>query len=112
MKIFCPSKIKVPYKAVIDELALRARVDVEFVKKVPGNKFVILDEAGEPATIEKISELVVTNVDILIGGPDGTDIEGPKISLGNYTLNHQIAIIVLLDLLFRVKYPNHPYNKH
>jgi len=112
MKIICPSKVKEPYKSVISELALRARVEVEFVKQVRGNGFVTLDEDSEPVTPEKIKELVRDNVDFLVGGPNGIDTDGPKISLGRYTLNHQIAIIVLLDLLFRAKYPNHPYNKH
>ena len=82
MKIVCPSKAKEPYRSVIAELSLRAGVSVEFVKNVAGNNFVVLDEGGEPVTPEKIRELVVSDVDFLVGGPDGIDSGCPKISLG------------------------------
>ena len=111
MKIFCLSRAKEPYRAVIRELSLRAGVDVEFVKRVKGG-CVVLDESGTPATLEKIRELVDAGVNFAVGGPDGTELGGEKLSLGRYTLNHQIAIIVLLDLLFRARFPDHPYNKH
>ncbi|MBR9680554.1 MAG: 23S rRNA (pseudouridine(1915)-N(3))-methyltransferase RlmH [Candidatus Altiarchaeota archaeon] len=111
MKIICPSKTKSPYTSVIDELSKRARVSVEFVKKVEVKNPIVLDEQGETLTIKKLSSFPENTV-FVIGGPDGTSIEGLKYSLGQYTLNHQIAIIVLLELLFRAKNPSHPYNKH
>ena len=111
MRILCPSKAKSPYTEVISELSKRARVEVEFVKKVEVRNPVILDETGESLTVEKLASFPENTV-FVIGGPDGIELEGPKYSLGPYTLNHQIAIIVLLELLFRAKNPSHPYNKH
>jgi len=111
MKIVCPSKAKSPYSEVIRELSKRSGVEVSFVKEVSEKNPVVLDEGGEPLTVDKLKSFV-PNTTFVIGGPDGIKISGPKYSLGPYTLNHQIAIIVLLELLFRAKNPNHPYNKH
>ena len=112
MKIICPSKAKEPYASVINELAKRARVDVEFVKSEPASVDFVLDQHGEEVTVDLLRSLIKPNSTFLIGGPDGTNAKGRKLSLGSFTLNHQIAIIVLLELLFRAKNPTHPYNKH
>ena len=111
MRVFCPSKAKEPYRKVIEELSRRARVEVIFSKRLPDDG-VILDRRGEPLTMELLEKLVESGKDLIVGGPDGTNAKGRRISLGDYTLNHQIAIIVLLDLLFRVRFPRHPYNRH
>jgi len=115
MKILCPSKPKSPYREVIEELSKRAGVDVIFTKKLPEVKGVkvLLDRRGEPVNMEKLGRIVEKNPTFIVGGPEGIEIEADHVlSLGDYTLNHQIAIIVLLDLLFRVKNPRHPYTKH
>ena len=113
MRLFCPSKAKEPYRKVIEELSQRARVETRFVKKLPGLKDpVVLDECGEPLTQKLLNELIESRKDFVVGGPDGIKVPGRQVSLGPYTLNHQIAIIVLLDLIFRAKFPKHPYNKH
>lgn len=112
MKILCPSKAKEPYKSVIDELAKRAEVNVEFVKKIPEGEYLVLDEGGEELTVEGLGKILKPNSVFLVGGPDGVDVPGKKYSLGKFTMNHQIAIIVLLELIFRAKNPNHPYNQH
>ena len=112
MKILCPSKTKEPYASVINELSRRTRVQVEFVKNIPDGEYVVLEEQGELITLETLKKIIKPNSIFVVGGPDGTKIKGKKISLGPHTLNHQIAIIVLLELLFRVKNPTHPYNKH
>jgi len=112
MKILCPSKAKEPYASVISELAKRTRVNVEFVKTVPEGEYIVLDEHGESVNVEMLKKTIRPNSVFVVGGPDGIKISGRKISLGSYTLNHQIAIIVLLELLFRVMNPTHPYNKH
>ncbi|TRO61978.1 hypothetical protein E2P64_00390 [Candidatus Bathyarchaeota archaeon] len=111
MRLFCPSKAKEPYREIIRELSRRTRVDVIFTKKIPDDA-VVLDQLGEPLTQELLDELVKVDTDFVVGGPDGIDHPGRKVSLGRYTLNHQLAIIVLLDLLFRTRFPKHPYNKH
>lgn len=115
-RIVCPSKAKKPYAEVIRELSLRAGVPVDFVKKLEGlENPILLDERGEPLTPEKLGELLAAGPVFVVGGPDGFPEPappGPKYSLCPCTLNHQIAIIVLLDLIFRAKNPNHPYNQH
>jgi len=112
MKIICQSKAKEPYASVISELSKRARVPIEFVKSEPESADFVLDQFGEEITVELLHSLIKPNSVFLVGGPDGTNTKGRKLSLGSFTLNHQIAIIVLLELLFRAKNPNHPYNKH
>ena len=113
MRVFCPSKAKEPYRKVISELAQRAKVEMMFVRKLPKlDKPVVLDERGSPLTGKMLEEFVESRRDFVVGGPDGIDLPGHKVSLGPYTLNHQIALIVLLDLIFRVRFPRHPYNKH
>lgn len=113
MRVFCPSKAKEPYRDAIRELSTRARVDVVFTRKMPKlSNSIVLDERGEQVTLEMIKKFLAADVNFVVGGPDGIDYPGRQVSLGRYTLNHQIAIIVLLDLIFRVKFPKHPYNKH
>ena len=114
VRIICPSKAKEPYKQVIDELSLRSGVQVDFVKSVKASADqIFLDECGAPLTLDELKKLLLDNPVFVVGGPDGlSNPSDPKYSLGPYTLNHQIAIIVLLDLIFRVKFPNHPYNSH
>ena len=113
VKIICPSKAKEPYARVISELATRAKVQMEFTKNIENlQNPIVLDERGELLTPKKIETLLSTDSVFVVGGPDGIDLPGKKYSLGPYTLNHQIAIIVLLDLIFRARNPNHPYNKH
>jgi 23S rRNA pseudoU1915 N3-methylase RlmH len=112
VKIICPSKPKEPYRELLRELSLRAGVPIKWVKEVPKGDHVVLDEDGEPLTPEVARQLVRDDADIVVGGPDGTDAQGRRLSLGPYTLNHFLAIAVLLDLLFRAKNPTHPYNKH
>ncbi|MBR9689662.1 MAG: 23S rRNA (pseudouridine(1915)-N(3))-methyltransferase RlmH [Candidatus Altiarchaeota archaeon] len=110
--IICPSKPKEPYKAVILELSNRAREEVVFTKRFDEKNVLVLSEEGEPLTVDLLRALISKNPVFVVGGPDGTEVTGRKLSLGPYTLNHQIAIIVLLELMFRAKNPNHPYNKH
>ncbi len=112
MKILCQSKAKEPYASVINELSKRTRVNVEFVKIIPEGEYIVLDEHGELINLEMLKKIIKPNSVFVVGGPDGTSTKGNKISLGPYTLNHQIAIIVLLELLFRIMNPTHPYNKH
>jgi 23S rRNA pseudoU1915 N3-methylase RlmH len=112
VKILCPSKAKEPYKSVIDELAKRARVNVELVRKIPDGEYAVLDEKGEELTVEKLRKILKPNSVFLVGGPDGVNAPGLRYSLGKFTMNHQIAIIVLLELIFRAKNPTHPYNLH
>jgi 23S rRNA pseudoU1915 N3-methylase RlmH len=113
MRIFCPSRAKEPYRKAIGELSRRAKVDVVFARKLPELEDpVVFDEKGEPLTMELLKGFVESRRDFVVGGPDGTDLPGHRVSLGPYTMNHQIALIVLLDLLFRVRFPRHPYNKH
>ena len=113
VRIVCPSKAKEPYAQVINELVLRSGVQMDFTKNVENlENPIILDERGELLTPKKLTELLSEDVIFVVGGPDGIELSGQKYSLGPYTLNHQIAIIVLLDLIFRIKNPDHPYNKH
>ena len=97
---------------MILELSKRAREEVVFSKKIEETGVFVLDEEGEPLTVNLLRELLPKKPVFVVGGPDGTKIDGKKLSLGPYTLNHQIAIIVLLELIFRARNPNHPYNKH
>lgn len=116
VRILCPSKAKEPYSKIISELSSRANIEVVFTKNIEASKNqIILDERGELISSQKLEEILAQDVDFIIGGPDGFPegkLSGKKYSLGQYTLNHQIAITVLLDLIFRIRFPNHPYNKH
>lgn len=116
VRIICPSKAKEPYATVITELSTRSNTEVVFTKDLTfSGASIILDEMGVPLSSQELENLLSQNVDFVVGGPDGfgkTKLSGKKYSLGQYTLNHQIAIIVLLDLIFRVRFPNHPYNSH
>ena len=116
VRIVCPSRPKDPYIDVIGELEIRSGADVDFVDKLHKlTNPIILDQKGEHLTQEKLNALLQNDVTFVVGGPDGFPEgfpPGPRFSLGDYTLNHHIAIIVLLDLIFRARNPNHPYNFH
>ncbi|MBR9679521.1 MAG: 23S rRNA (pseudouridine(1915)-N(3))-methyltransferase RlmH [Candidatus Altiarchaeota archaeon] len=120
IRIVCPSRPKQPYRDAIAELAKRAGVETNFVKEVEKHlkgRVILLDEQGQLLNTNAFSELVKkdmsTDLTFVVGGPDGIDVKHDQsISLGKLTLNHQLTILVLLDQLFRVLKPNHPYNKH
>ncbi|HDR53705.1 MAG TPA: hypothetical protein ENN60_03505 [archaeon] len=116
--IWCPFRPKEPYTGAIRELAGRASVSLAFTKNPPAGDQVALDPNGEPLTPDKLHSLLSNHGDLtfLVGGPDGFTSGqpacDPAYSLGPFTLNHQVAVLVLLDLLFRTRFPEHPYNRH
>ena len=116
IRIYCPSRPKEPYRAVIDELLKRAGVELISSGKIPKSSFrVLLDPGGEQLSISKLGKILEGKKDVLfiVGGPDGIEVNSDlKLSLGKFVVNHQIALIVLLDILFRLRFPHHPYNKH
>lgn len=75
---------------------------------------IVLDERGESWTSEQFAKQVenwqlrgVKRVALLVGGADG---HGPEIrkaadhviSLGKFTLQHELALVVLLEQIYRV----------
>ncbi len=117
MRIYCPFKPKKPYRKVIEELSKRAEVEIIFARKIDREKIkekiALLDPGGEEITQQTIEKIVKEGASFVVGGPDGIDMEADyRLSLGKYILNHQITLIVLLDLLFRAKNRNHPYCRH
>ena len=91
----------------------------------PSAKVVVLDEHGEQLTSKELSSQLVKwqdsgvqDVVFLIGGADGhSDIVKKRadllFSLGQITLPHMLARVVLTEQLFRAKCiaDNHPYHR-
>ncbi len=115
--LYCPNKPKAPYKRVIEELARRAKVELRFGKmpKLENWFKVLLDPNGKEIGLETFRELIKgkEKVVFIVGGPEGIEADADfKLSLGKFVLNHQIAMIVLLEQVFRALNPEHPYNRH
>jgi 23S rRNA (pseudouridine1915-N3)-methyltransferase len=67
---------------------------------------VILDASGIQMTSEQFSrwiQLQNTDVDFILGGPEGHDIptQTLKLSLGIMTMPHELARVVLLEQIYR-----------
>ncbi len=120
LKIYFFSKLKDPYRAVVmhflKQLKSRVRVLEKPDIKNPVAGF-CLDPGGKILTPELLKKILLDREDIvfIIGGPDG--IPSTVRCLGNFSLsplvfNHQLALVVLLEQIYRVVKPGHPYTKH
>ena len=122
IKVLCPSRPKEPYRAMLAELAARSGVEIVFTKAIDPRALkgtvVLLDQSGRELDTKGFSEFVRQKLEagslvFVVGGPDGIQIKHDfKLSLGKLLLNHQLALAVLLDQLFRALNPQHPYNRH
>ncbi len=96
-----------------------------FSKLIPKEAYlIILDERGKALTTKKWAEFlkkVIENnkkIVFLIGGPDGIALELKEkanflLKLSDFTLNHEIALLLLAEALYRgisiIK--GHPYHR-
>lgn len=90
----------------------------------PRGTSVALDMHGRALSSEQFRERLAQwrargPVTFVIGGPDGLDDAalaacGERLALGPMTLPHELALVVLLEQLFRAlaAETNHPYTKH
>ena len=114
----CPSKPKEPYRGVIEELARRSGVELIFadrrrLERIRGFR-VVLDPRGREMGLEELREALKgrERVVFVVGGPEGIEMDADlRLSLGRFVVNHQIAMIVILDQIFRLLNPEHPYSK-
>ena len=79
---------------------------------------VVLDSTGKMMTSEEFSRWlhnITGNVDFILGGPAGLDVEKPslRLSFGKITLPHELARVVLLEQIYRALTIQHriPYHK-
>lgn len=85
---------------------------------------VALDSAGDSMTSSEFEQFVersraAADLVFVVGGPDGLD---PRVtqecdrclSLGRMTLPHELALVVLLEQIYRAlaSAQNHPYTRH
>ncbi len=94
-------------------------------KSIPKESYlIILDERGKALTTKEWAEFLRKviennkNIVFLIGGPDGIALELKEkanflLKLSDFTLNHEIALLLLAEALYRgisiIK--GHPYHK-
>ncbi len=92
----------------------RPQVEERFQKAAEGSRRVVMDERGKRLTTEEMRELVdrwemegVKRVTLMIGGADG---HSPELrasadavwSLSSLTMQHELALVVLLEQIYRV----------
>ena len=73
-------------------------------RKAPAT--VVLDSSGKQLSSEELAAWIgrqATDVDFLLGGPEGLDIPDPamKLSFGRMTLPHELARVLLLEQIYR-----------
>jgi len=98
------------------------------IKKLAGRSapvLVLLDSRGKQLSSEDLSKLISSHLEtgiqhlvFAVGGPDGWSMETRKqasllLSLGQMTLAHEVARVVLLEQLYRglTILQGHPYHK-
>lgn len=129
--VFAPGKPKLAYaKAGIEEYAARLAavvpLTIEFIKptaretesaallrRSAGMFRVVLDERGAEMTSRALAQKIgawelagVKNIALLIGGADGHSAElraaaDAVLALSKFTLQHELALVVLLEQLYR-----------
>jgi 23S rRNA (pseudouridine1915-N3)-methyltransferase len=67
---------------------------------------VVLNSKGKQMTSEEFAswlEQTQTDVDFILGGPEGLKIDGPvfNVSFGRITLPHELARVILLEQIYR-----------
>jgi 23S rRNA (pseudouridine1915-N3)-methyltransferase len=89
---------------------VEVREDEQVIRRLPERAFVsLLDRSGEPLDSVAFSEFLEvrrrSGMDLcfVIGGPFGLELQGVdhRLSLGEMTLPHQLARVVLLEQLYR-----------
>jgi 23S rRNA (pseudouridine1915-N3)-methyltransferase len=89
---------------------IEVREDDKVVRRLPGRAFVsLLDRAGERPDSVQFSRFLEDrrqsgrDLCFVIGGPHGLDLDhvDHRLSLGEITLPHQLARVVLLEQLYR-----------
>lgn len=95
------------------------------IKHLPQNSYlIVLDERGRAFNTTSFTELLNSlqgqwrNITFLIGGPEGVSEELKKrahltLRLSDLTLNHEIALLVLVEALYRAFsiIKGHPYHR-
>lgn len=114
--------------ARIDHAAVKAanpaRESAELLDRSRGCFRVVLDEGGRQLTSRQLSDLVdkwqqaARPVAVIIGGADGHDqsLLGSADfvwSLGTHTLQHELALVVVLEQIYRAHtiLAGHPYHR-
>ncbi|MFN4196659.1 MAG: 23S rRNA (pseudouridine(1915)-N(3))-methyltransferase RlmH [Caldimicrobium sp.] len=115
---------KVKGRFLTKEERLRDEAEV-LMKFIPKKAFVIvLDEKGESLNTRKFSELLKKELEekkevvFIIGGPEGLAEDLKKranflLKLSDFTLNHEITLLVLVEAIFRALslMKGHPYHR-
>jgi len=85
---------------------------------------IAVDEAGQLVDSEQFRDLLARwrtrgDVTFVVGGPDGLDEElvaecDERLALGPLTLSHELALIVLVEQIYRAlaAEENHPFARH
>nr|WP_240702888.1 23S rRNA (pseudouridine(1915)-N(3))-methyltransferase RlmH [Thermodesulfobacterium sp. TA1] len=111
----CPIEVCFPkVKSGIQDKEERLKLEGKILKKhLNGNEFlVVLDERGQSLNTKilamKIEKWLEASKDLcfLVGGPEGLSDEFKQradflLSLSSLTLNHEIALLVLMEALYR-----------
>jgi 23S rRNA (pseudouridine1915-N3)-methyltransferase len=109
--------------ALKDEIAVAALARGEGAKKKDRHKLILLDSRGKQLTSEELAEFLereqmnVLPLLFAIGGSNGFNDETRRdadfmLSLGKFTLPHELARVVLLEQIYRAFtiLKNHPYH--
>jgi 23S rRNA (pseudouridine1915-N3)-methyltransferase len=89
---------------------IEVREDEQVARRLPARAFVsLLDRAGETLDSESFAHFLEhrrqngRDLCFVIGGPKGLDLESAdhRLSLGELTLPHQLARVVLLEQVYR-----------
>ncbi|MFN3406952.1 MAG: 23S rRNA (pseudouridine(1915)-N(3))-methyltransferase RlmH [Caldimicrobium sp.] len=115
-------KIKGRFLTKEDRLQCEAEVLVRFIPKKA--YVIVLDEKGESLNTREFSGLLKKELEekkevaFIIGGPEGLaeELKGRAdflLKLSDFTLNHEIALLVLVEAVFRAfsLIRGHPYHR-
>jgi 23S rRNA (pseudouridine1915-N3)-methyltransferase len=90
----------------------------ELTRQKQSGTTVLLDTQGKMLSSMEFSNWLQTitgSIDFILGGPEGSEPAGVsmRLSLGQMTLPHELARVVLLEQLYRALtiQHNHPYHK-
>ncbi len=89
---------------------------IENIKNIPENAL-LLDESGKLMNSKEFAELLKNDLILVVGPPIGFDEKikkkYKKVSLSRMTLQHELALLVLMEQIYRGETinNNHPYHK-